>query len=254
MSYIRDRGRPIFIGRLGYVGFSLFIRAARWLRLDPQYVATFDGWAIWARAGRAVRARAVALFVLLWLAMAWAGAVRVWRRILFWRLAVVLFVLACAWAGPPRLLMPPAYAQTIPPAGTVPGTIPAVAPAAEEGAAPYWFAGRACAVPAADHSCRGYTATPLAGVTVSVWNGAGAGGVLVDQGVTDAGGAFDLAGVFPVAGSMVGRADLPGGEVRIVSMGWPTWPAFYYDFRYVPQADPAALPAVRVFLPLMGVD
>ena len=84
MATIRDQGRAIFIGRLGYVGFSCFIRAARRLRLDPQYVATFDGWSIWARAGRAVRARAVALFVLLWLAMAWAGVVRVWRRIRYW--------------------------------------------------------------------------------------------------------------------------------------------------------------------------
>ena len=214
------------------VAFDTFLRWARLLGLhfaykpQPQghgYIATARPRFVWP-------CRVVAQLARLHV---WQRHLR--RKMMLGKIAIVTLVIVGAWIGPAWTLA----------ATDASGTVP---DAAEE---PYWFNGRVCDVPDATHSCIGYTATPLAGVTVVVWNDADGGtSVPVDVGVTDADGEFRLAGTFPANGRMMAGAYLPGG-FRRVALGWPTWPAFYYDFRYVAEVEGAAT-QMRVFLPVLA--
>ena len=216
----------LFVGRLDAVAWSWFMPAARRMGLSYQYRLIGGRWLVWARPGVRPALRALALAAALW-----SWSVRWWRRARFW-LPVVL-VLAGAWMGP-RVALAAVTPQTV-------------------DVAPYQFDGRACAVPDVTHSCTSYTAAPLADVPIYVWDAdAGGPGVPVDVGATDAAGEFHLAGNFPVDGRMMAAADLPGGEFRQVALPWGTWPAFYFEFRMVPTVDPAAAPAVLVYLPIVA--
>ena len=226
MGYVNKDDLPVFVTKMDHVAFAWFYRVATRWGLDPRYRQDGRQWAIYARRGQIVAMWAFAL-----LAMGRSWVVRRWRRARFW-LPVVL-VLAGAWMGP-RVALAAVTPQTV-------------------DVAPYQFDGRACAVPDVTHSCTSYTAAPLADVPIYVWDAdAGGPGVPVDVGATDAAGEFHLAGNFPVDGRMMAAADLPGGEFRQVALPWGTWPAFYFEFRMVPTVDPAAAPAVLVYLPIVA--